>query len=379
MEVRAASGGRAAVAWTAAERWHGLGQEPWPVDDELLGEQVIGFLTHRGGQVAYAVTGTGPPLLLDVGRVHHLEAFWEHVPYRHLVQRLSRRFTVVRWDRPGLGMSDRGVADLSPEAEEALVERLVDHLGGTPIAVVAAGGAGPTMVRYAARHPEHIARLALFGTVADRGALLPGLTEAARELLAGASAPAVHDVVAAALAAGSEPDVSSWLASALETSADVPTMMELVARPPDPHAESHAAFVRAPTLVLHRAQDPVVDAALGRALASRIPGARFVMLGGSSHLIYAGDPEPLIGALLPFLVADGGGEPVPLSQRELEIARMVTFGLTNAEIGHRLSIRRRTVDAHLEHIRAKLRVNSRARIAAWAARNQPPDSAQDGL
>jgi non-specific serine/threonine protein kinase len=114
-----------------------------------------------------------------------------------------------------------------------------------------------------------------------------------------------------------------------------------------------------------------VDAELGRALAGRIRGARFVLLDGSSHLVYAGDPEPLLAALLPFLVGDGGDAPAPLSQRELEIAGMVTLGLTNAEIGHRLSIRRRTVDAHLEHIRAKLGVNSRALIAAWTARNRP--------
>src|SRR5437879_1629111 len=72
-----------------------------------LSQQAIRFMPHRGRKVAYAVVGSGPPLLLDLGRAHDLEAFWRHPPYRRLVQRLGQRFTVVRWDRPGFGLSDR--------------------------------------------------------------------------------------------------------------------------------------------------------------------------------------------------------------------------------------------------------------------------------
>ncbi|HEY7200227.1 MAG TPA: alpha/beta fold hydrolase [Candidatus Dormibacteraeota bacterium] len=342
------------------------------VDAELL--QVIGFFTHRGAHVAYAATGTGPPLLLDVGRVHHLEAFWRHAPYRRLVRRLSRRFTVLRWDRPGFGMSDRGPADLSAEAEAALVERLADVVGGAPVAIVAAGDAGPTMVRFAAGHPERVSRLALFGTSADARPLVPGLTGEALELLAAAVAPAIHDAVAAALAAGSEPGVGSWLASALEAAADVRALAAVLARPAEDGGRAGAAAedIRAPTLVLHRLDDAVVPRWSGRALAARIPGARFVPLEGASNLVYGGDPEPLLAALLPFLLEGADGEPSLLSLREREVAHLVTLGLTNAEIGRELSIRPRTVDAHMEHIRAKLGVNSRARIAAWSVRNQPP-------
>jgi len=365
------------IAWTGAGHLRGRGLEPHDIDEELLREQVIGFIPHRGARVAYAVTGTGPPLLLDVGRAHHLEAFWRHAPYRHLVRRLSRRFTVLRWDRPGFGMSDRQPADLSWEAEDALVEGLVRMVGGGAVAVVAAGDAGPTMVRFAASRPDRVSRLALFGTAADAHAPVSGLTAAALELLAGTSAPAIHDAVAAALAAGSEPDVAPWLATALEASADVATMAGLVAWPAG-HTGAPAELVRAPTIVLHRVGDAVLPPRFGRALAARIPGAAFVPLPGSAHLIYAGDPEPLLATLLPFLLQDGDGEPRPLSQRELEVAHMVTLGLTNAEIGRHLSIRPRTVDAHLEHIRAKLGVNSRARIAAWSARNQPLRVVQGG-
>lgn len=63
-----------------------------------------------------------------------------------------------------------------------------------------------------------------------------------------------------------------------------------------------------------------------------------------------------------------------LSRRELEIAGMVAQGLTNREIAKRLFISERTVDGHLEHVREKLAVNTRAQIAAWVVRQ---DAAPD--
>ena len=56
----------------------------------------------------------------------------------------------------------------------------------------------------------------------------------------------------------------------------------------------------------------------------------------------------------------------PLSPREAEVARLVAAGLTNAEAAARLRISDRTVDAHVEHIRNKLGLRTRAQIAVWA-------------
>jgi DNA-binding CsgD family transcriptional regulator/sugar lactone lactonase YvrE len=61
-----------------------------------------------------------------------------------------------------------------------------------------------------------------------------------------------------------------------------------------------------------------------------------------------------------------------LSRREREVAALVAEGLTNKEIADRLFISERTADGHLEHIREKLGVNSRAQVAAWfVAQSQP--------
>jgi DNA-binding CsgD family transcriptional regulator len=57
----------------------------------------------------------------------------------------------------------------------------------------------------------------------------------------------------------------------------------------------------------------------------------------------------------------------PLTAREFAVARLITEGLTNAEIARELSIAPKTASSHVEHILAKLGASRRTEIAAWAS------------
>jgi DNA-binding NarL/FixJ family response regulator len=57
----------------------------------------------------------------------------------------------------------------------------------------------------------------------------------------------------------------------------------------------------------------------------------------------------------------------PLTAREFAVARLITAGLTNAEIASELSIAAKTASSHAEHILAKLGASRRTEIAAWAS------------
>jgi DNA-binding CsgD family transcriptional regulator len=73
--------------------------------------------------------------------------------------------------------------------------------------------------------------------------------------------------------------------------------------------------------------------------------------------------------IITYALSDAGDLPEaggPLTGREKEIAAMVARGHRNREIAELLMISRRTVDAHVEHIRNKLGHQSRAQVAAWA-------------
>lgn len=69
--------------------------------------------------------------------------------------------------------------------------------------------------------------------------------------------------------------------------------------------------------------------------------------------------------------ARNGSGGLGLTSREMQVASLIKDGLTNSEIAGRLKIALRTADAHVEHIRNKLGVHSRAQIAVWA-HGQPP-------
>jgi DNA-binding CsgD family transcriptional regulator len=57
----------------------------------------------------------------------------------------------------------------------------------------------------------------------------------------------------------------------------------------------------------------------------------------------------------------------PLTAREFAVARLITEGLTNAQIASELSIAPKTASSHVEHILAKLGASRRTEIAAWAS------------
>ncbi|BCN49170.1 hypothetical protein GS462_25185 [Rhodococcus hoagii] len=68
-----------------------------------------------------------------------------------------------------------------------------------------------------------------------------------------------------------------------------------------------------------------------------------------------------------------GQERTVLTKREHEVAELVAEGLTNKEIAQRLTISRRTVDGHVDHILTKLGFTSRVQVASWITESAPTD------
>src|SRR5512134_3298258 len=92
-------------------------------------EQSIRFCTAPDGvRIAYATSGTGPPLVKPANWLTHLEFDWESPVWRHWLRELSHEHTLIRYDERGSGLSDRNVEDLSFEAWVHDLEGLVDEL-----------------------------------------------------------------------------------------------------------------------------------------------------------------------------------------------------------------------------------------------------------
>jgi two-component system response regulator NreC len=82
----------------------------------------------------------------------------------------------------------------------------------------------------------------------------------------------------------------------------------------------------------------------------------------------AGDTylNPRLGAALAAAPPKPAGPPDDLTERELEILRLIALGHTNVEIGQQLYLSVRTVESHRAHIQQKLRRSSRAELVRYA-------------
>jgi two-component system response regulator NreC len=82
----------------------------------------------------------------------------------------------------------------------------------------------------------------------------------------------------------------------------------------------------------------------------------------------AGDTylNPRVGARLAAAPSEPAGPPDDLTEREVEVLRLIALGHTNTEIGKRLYLSTRTVETHRAHIQQKLRRTSRAELVRYA-------------
>ena len=76
--------------------------------------------------------------------------------------------------------------------------------------------------------------------------------------------------------------------------------------------------------------------------------------------------NPQLGARLAAEPPQPSGPPDGLSEREVEVLRMIALGHTNGEIAEQLYLSIRTVESHRAHIQHKLRRSSRADLVRYA-------------
>ena len=237
-----------------------------------------------------------------------------------------------------------------------------------------------TCIHYALRHPERVARLILYGGY-SRGALKRGTPDAEVKYQAmielarvawGADNPTFRQVFTSRFFPGGTHEQLEWFNDlCLKT-----TTGDIAARLFEARAQIDIAAslgaVRAPTLVLHARGDEVAPVEEGRLLASGIPGAEFVELDSRNHVLLEHEPawQRFKEAVLSFLKqpAQPAGDSVfaALSAREREVLKLMTDGLSNADIAAELQISDKTVRNHASNVFDKLGVWSRAQAIVFA-------------
>ena len=331
------------------------------------------------GRITYAVVGSGPAIVLPAWWVSHLAEDWHFDPLRRFVEGLAAGHTVVRYDRAGTGMSDRErpPQTFTPEFEVATLCAVLDELRLPRVTLMGISCGGCPAVSFAAKWPERVDRLVLYGSYPDGHALGP--PEARRAMV---------DLVRSHWGLGSRlladmfgpnwspPDRAAFTA-AQRVCADAQVAASLLELIYETDVREDLPRVRAPALVVHREHDRTMRLRGAREVAALLPRAELVTLPGNAHLPWHGDGDAVLRAVAAFVgikAPPPAGQPEAdmlgeLSAREREVLGLVAQGLSDTQIAERLVISPHTVHRHVANILAKLRLPTRAAAAARAARS----------
>ena len=338
--------------------------------------------TKDGVQLAWADTGAGPTLIKAANWLTHLEYEWESPVWRHWIHFFCDHFRFVRHDERGCGMTDWNVGDLSFERWVEDLEALVAAANPQePFALLGISQGAATCIAYAAKYPERVSRLVLYGAYA-RGTYERGDPDKERFYRAliemtrvgwGKDNPAFRQIFTSRFIPGATDEQVGWFNELCRKT----TSPEIAARLLETRATIDVVDllgkVQAPTLVLHSRDEDVIPIAEGHILAAGIPGAQFVELDSKNHILLGNEPawERFCSEVLDFMNVKGpvrGEDPAfaSLSPREREVLALITEGLGNAEIAERLSISEKTVRNHVSNLFDKLGVWTRAQAMVFA-------------
>ena len=288
--------------------------------------QAIRYCTSADGvRIAYAVSGSGPPLVKAANWLTHLDHEWTSPIWSHWIDSLSASHELVRYDERGCGLSDWEVTDFSLDAWVEDLELVVDSAGVERFALLGISQGGAVAIAYAVRHPERVSHLVLVGAY-SRGRLARATTaeereEATLDLALGRVAWRRDDASYRQVFASQflpDADRSHW--DAFNDLQRATTSAENVVQFLDAFAHIDvsevAPQVRSPTLVLHARDDHRVPVSQARELAALVPDSRLVMVDSANHILTADEPAwPLLVEEIERFVRESsgieGGDPLP--------------------------------------------------------------------
>ena len=249
------------------------------------------FTNSAGSNVAYSIHGQGPPLVIPAWWVSHLELDWQQESYRRFFLELGQHHRVIRYDRPGVGLSDRQRHTFTLEDEATTLSDLIDVLDLSSLSILAISCGGPAAILYSHRNPQRIDKLVFIGSfILGKDIASNDIQHALSSLVSsywGLGSKAILDLFDPSMT--SEQRLSLSTTHKQSASADMATNLLQLTFRMDAHNEAKKLLT--PALVFHRDKDSTVSLDAGRALAATLPNAQFRILKGRAHLPWSGEGQ----------------------------------------------------------------------------------------
>lgn len=256
--------------------------------------------TSDGVRLAYATLGKGSPIVRTSHWFTHIDHELDSALFRHTLLGLAHNHRLLRFDARGNGLSQRDVDEISFERWVSDLETVVDAADYVRFALVGVSQGVPISIAYAARHPERVSHLILYGGFA-RGLLhRGGDPEKLKQSLA-LMCGLMHEGWGSEGESHRQFFISQFMPDStveqqhsmneLERVSATPAVAERMLRvTANVNVANLLPKIKVPTLVLHARGDLRVPFVLGQEIAVGIPGAKFVPLEGRNHMLLPTDP-----------------------------------------------------------------------------------------
>lgn len=275
------------------------------------------YVQNGDVNIAYQVVGDGPiDIVFVMGWVSHLEYFWAEPRFAAFLERLSSFSRLILFDKRGTGLSDRVPINELPTLEQRMedVHAVMDAAGSSRAALIGVSEGGPMCSLFAATYPERTDALVMIGTYAKRirdNDYPWAPTEEQRQefldlLQRDWGKPIGLEERAPSVA--HDEKFRDWWATYLRMGASPGAAVALTKMNAEIDVREVLPSIRVPTLVIHRSGDECLKVEGGRYVASKIPGSRYVELGGDDHLPFVGDQNEILDAIEDFLTGVSPGD-----------------------------------------------------------------------
>ena len=263
-----------------------------------------GCYVFNGRTVRYGLIGNGPSVVLVHGTP------WSSFNLRHLIEALSKCFTVYYYDLVGYGQSDKSPGDVSLGIQNQILDRLLDHWGIENPLIIGHDFGGTTVLRTHLINGRDFRRIVLIDPVAISPWGSPFFRHVNAHEAAFAGVPDyIHEAIVRAY---------------VKTAAFNPIVdetLDMIVRPwTEP--EGKAAFYRQiaqanssftdeiqplygkiskPVLILWGREDTWIPLEKGEVLKEMIPGSIFHAISDAGHLVIEEQPDRILEKIRPFL------------------------------------------------------------------------------
>jgi pimeloyl-ACP methyl ester carboxylesterase len=244
------------------------------------------------------VSGEGYPLLKAANWLSHLEFDHQSPVWRHWWRELAGRYRLIRYDTRGGGLSDWEPPSLSFDECVEDLHSVADAAGLEQFALFGMSQGVSVAIAYAAKHPERVSHLILYGGFVRGLARRDDARELERlELLEhlirvgwGDPQHMFRQTFGAMFIPDGTNEQFKWFDELQRASMSPANAAEFLRVAHDVDLRSSLRELRVPTLVMHSKRDIAVPFDEAKIIAAGIQGATLKVLDSNNHILFEDEP-----------------------------------------------------------------------------------------